>query len=104
MALPVAEYYNGPVLFEGGAVATIFANNLLNPGGLIAFRSLGSSQGNLENQFGQKILDGRLTIKNYTAMKEYDGTPLYGYYEIDGDGVTPEAEMTLVEKGVFKRM
>lgn len=32
------------------------------------------------------------------------GTPLYGYYEIDGDGVTPEAEMTLVEKGVFKRM
>ena len=26
----VAEYYNGPVMFEGGAVATILANNLLN--------------------------------------------------------------------------
>ena len=39
-APPVAEYYNGPILFEGGAVATILANNLLYRGGLIAARSL----------------------------------------------------------------
>ena len=100
----VAEYYNGPVMFEGGAVATILANNLLYRGGLIANRSLTPKQGNLENQFGHKILDSRLTIKNYTTMEEYNGTPLYGCYEIDGDGVSPEVEMTLVEKGVFKKM
>ena len=100
----VAEYYNGPVLFEGGAVATILANNLLAPGGLIAVRSLAPVRGSLADQFGQKIIDNRLTIKNYTALKEYNGTPLYGHYEVDGDGVTPEAEMTLVEKGVFKKM
>lgn len=100
----VAEYYNGPILFEGGAVATILANNLLTPGGLIAARSLFPKRGGFADQFGQKIIDNRLTIKNYTAMKEYNGTPLYGHYEVDGDGVTPEAEMILVEKGVFKKM
>ena len=100
----VEEYYNGPVMFEGGAVATILSGNLLYRGGLIANRSLGPSRGGLEDQFGGKIIDNRLTIKNYTTMKEYNGTPLYGYYEMDGDGVTPVAEMTLVEKGVFKKM
>ena len=70
----VAEYYNGPVMFEGGAVATILANNLLNPGGLIATRSLGPTRGGLGNQFGQRIIDSRLTIKNYTTKKEYSGT------------------------------
>ncbi|MFR7879869.1 MAG: hypothetical protein ACLU4J_27615, partial [Butyricimonas paravirosa] len=74
----VAEYYNGPVMFEGGAVATILANNLLNPGGLIATRSLGPTRGGLRNQFGQRIIDSRLTIKNYTTKKEYSGTLLYG--------------------------
>lgn len=100
----VTEYYSGPILFEGEAVATMLASNLLYRGGLIAGRSIAPKQGGLEAQFGQKIIDNRMTIKNYTAMKEYNGTPLFGHYEIDGDGVTPEAEMTLVEKGVFKKM
>ncbi len=100
----VAEYYNGPIMFEGGAVATILANNLLYRGGLIAARSLSPAKGGLENQFGHKIIDNRLTVKNYTTLKEYNGIPLYGYYEIDGDGVAPESEMTLVENGVFRKM
>lgn len=103
-ASPVATYYNGPVMFEGGAVATILANNLLGDGGLIAVRSLAPTLGGLEDQFGHKIIDNHLTIKNYTTMKEYNGTPLFGYYEIDANGVTPEPEVTLVEKGVFKKM
>ena len=103
-APPVAEYYNGPIMFEGGAVATILANNLLYRSGLIAARSLMPMGRGLADQFGQKIMDERLTVKNYTKKKEYNGTSLYGYYEVDGDGVTPEAEMVLVEKGVFKKM
>lgn len=103
-APPVAEYYNGPIMFEGGAVATILANNLLYRGGLIAARSLTPTRAGLADQFGHKIINSRLTIKNYTDKKEYNGTPLYGYYEFDGDGVQPETEMILVEKGVFKKM
>lgn len=75
-APPVEEYYNGPIMFEGGAVATILSGNLLYRGGLIANRSLGPSRGGLEDQFGGKIIDSRLTIKNYTTMKEYNGNPV----------------------------
>ena len=57
-----------------------------------------------DEQLGRKIMDSRLTVKNYTMLVEYDGTPLFGHYEIDGDGVVPAAELTLVENGVFKRM
>ena len=100
----VTEFYSGPVLYEGEAVATLLANNLLYRGGLIAGRFIAPQRGGLESQFGSKIIDDRLTVRNYTSMKEYKGTPLFGYYEIDADGVTPEAELTLVEKGVFRKM
>ncbi len=103
-APPVTEYYNGPIMFEGGAVATILANNLLYRGGLIAARSLTPGRGGLADQFGYKIMDDRLTVKNYTTKREYNGIPLYGYYKMDGDGVVPESEMVLVEKGIFKKM
>ena len=80
-------------------MATILANNLLYRGGLIAARSLMPMGRGLADQFGQKIMDERLTVKNYTNKKEYNGTPLYGYYEVDGDGVTPEAENGAGGKG-----
>lgn len=103
-ASPVATFYNGPIMFEGGAVATILANSLLGDGELIATRSLVPTRGGFGEQFGRKIIDSHLTVKNYTARKEYNGTPLFGYYETDANGVTPAPETTLVEKGVFKKM
>lgn len=99
----VEEYYSGPVLFEDYAVADIFSRNLLQPGNLLALRTLMPSRGMLDDQLGRKIIDSRLTIKNYTNMQEYNGIPLAGHYEIDCDGVVPEKELTLVDKGIFKR-
>ncbi len=81
----VEEFYSGPVLFEDGASSSIFVNNLLNQG-------------------GRKIIDNRLTVKNYTSLDKYDGTPLLGAYEIDAEGVIPEKEMTLVDKGILRQM
>lgn len=97
-------YYTGPVLFENSAVARIFINNLLSHGQLLAQRTLPPQPGMLEQQLNRKIIDSRLTIKNYSSVEEYNGTPLLGYYEIDGDGVVPEKEITLVERGLFKQM
>lgn len=99
----VEEYYSGPVLFEDNAVADIFSRNLLQSGNLLALRTLMPSRGMLDDQLGRKIIDSRLTIKNYTNMQEYNGIPLAGHYEIDCDGVVPEKELTLVDKGIFKR-
>lgn len=100
----IEEYYTGPVLFEEGAASRLFTDNLLSPGRLLALRTMTPARGMLDEQLGRKIMDSRLTVKNYTTLVEYDGTPLFGHYEIDGDGVVPAAELTLVENGVFKRM
>lgn len=100
----VDEYYTGPILLEDGAVATVFERNLLGRGGLVAMRTLMPGQGMLDQMLGRKVVDTRLTIKNYTNLTEYNGTPLYGHYRVDADGVKPAPEMTLVEKGIFKRM
>ena len=43
-------------------------------------------------------------MKNYTSLDKYDGTPLLGAYEIDAEGVIPEKEMTLVDKGILRQM
>ena len=95
----VEEFYSGPVLFEDG-------NNLLNQSGLFAYRKpIGQAGGRtLEGRIGRKIIDNRLTVKNYTSLEKYDGTPLLGAYEIDAEGVIPEKEMTLVDKGILRQM
>ena len=100
----IEEYYTGPVLLENEAAARFFIDNLLPQGRLLAFRRLPTGGGMLDEQLGRKVIDSRLTVKNYTSLREYHGTPLFGHYEIDGDGVTPAAELMLVENGVFKRM
>ena len=100
----VEEYYNGAMLFEDGAAATAFNRNLLAPGGLIAQRTLQPTSGMLEDLFGRQVIDSRLTIKNLTGLEEYNGTELWGHYEIDADGVKPEKEAVLVEGGVLEKL
>lgn len=97
------EYYLGPVLFEGGASARIFIDNLLPAGCLLAQRTLEPKRGMLDEQLGRKIIDTRISVKNHTNLKEHNGTRLFGHYEIDADGVIPSGELTLVENGIFKR-
>ena len=67
----VEEFYSGPVLFEDGASSSIFVNNLLNQSGLFAYRKpIGQAGGRtLEGRIGRKIIDNRLTVKNYTSWR-----------------------------------
>ena len=94
--------YKGPVLYEDGAVPMAFNQNMLTVGGLVARRMLQPSPDLLENRFGEKILDSRLSVKNLTGLEEYNGTRLWGHYAVDADGVEPAAETVLVEGGVLK--
>lgn len=103
----IKEYYNGPVMFTGGSVTNIFANSLLGNGGVVAIKSLtktGWMFNPIERRLGKKVIDTRLSVKNFTAIKEYKGKNVIGSYEIDADGVKPEAEMTLIENGILKQM
>jgi hypothetical protein len=81
----------------------LFIDNFLAPGRLLAQRSIEAKRGNMDEQLGRKVIDSRITVKNHSKLQEYKGVRLFGHYEIDGDGVTPAAELTLVEKGIFKR-
>lgn len=107
-AEPVEEFYSGPVLFEGGACSSIFTGNLLNKAGLFASRKPAGNQNQgyktLDDRIGRKIIDSRLTVKNYSTLEKYNGTPLLGAYQIDAEGVVPAKEMTLVDKGILKGM
>ncbi|WP_065218937.1 MULTISPECIES: metallopeptidase TldD-related protein [Butyricimonas] len=104
----ITEYYGGPVLFEGGACSTVFMSNLLKKGALFAYRKPDTDQvqamKTLNDRMGMKIVDSRLTIKNYSSLDKYNGTSLLGAYTIDAEGVVPPKEVTLVENGIFKGM
>ncbi len=102
------EDYSGPVLFENEAVRQIFSDNLLgNNGGLCTYRmplGIKETTTSFEDRIGKKILDSRLTVVNYSSTAEYMNVPLLGNYVVDAEGVIPEKEMLLVDKGVLKKV
>ncbi len=104
----VQEFYSGPILFEEGASSAVFVGNLLNQSGLFAYRKPLSGQSQpfktIEGRIGKKIVDTRVSVKHYSTLDKYNGTPLLGAYQIDAEGVVPEKELTLVENGIFKNM
>ena len=103
--LPImSDTYKGPVMFEDMAAAYPFTENLLENNKLYAQVMLAPNDKALGKKIGKKILDPRIDIVNYSSKSEYNGTKLMGAYSIDADGIKPEAEMTLVEKGVLKQI
>jgi Predicted Zn-dependent proteases and their inactivated homologs len=100
---PITEFYSGPVMFEGSACASIFNSNLIKQDALINARNEeGQNKKNLENRLGKKIVDSRISIKNYSTLSKYNGEKLLGSYEIDAEGVVPEKELLLVENGLLR--
>lgn len=102
---PIQEYYTGPVLFEDGACVQIFSDNLLKAGQLLAWRKPEGkpNQITFESRMGRKIVDDRLTVKNYTGLNSYNGTALFGHYDVDAEGIAPEKELVLIENGILRR-
>lgn len=100
----IDDYYSGPVMFVDGAAQSILASNLNS---FYAYRNLSQKSldfNALERRMGKKVIDSRISIKNYTSVKEYKGKKLLGYYTMDCNGVTPERELTLVENGILKNL
>ena len=103
--VPVMEdTYKGPVMFEDMAAAYPFTENLLENNKLYAQVMLAPNDKALGKKIGKKILDPRIDIVNYSSLPEYKGTKLMGSYSIDADGIKPDAEISLVEKGVLKQI
>lgn len=106
-AAPLGEAYNGPVLFEGVSGAQFFAN-MLGTGLRASRRPVAEpgrpapyQQGELESRIGARVLPASMEVVDDPSQKDWKGRPLFGTYEVDGEGVVPRA-LALIENGVLK--
>jgi hypothetical protein len=107
----IDESYTGPVLFEDIAVVSAFYSNFFYGNiSLIAERkpltATGFSYGgnSLEEMMDKRITAKEITIEDWTGTPEYKGVKLLGYAPIDGQGVVPPTQLTLVENGILKTL
>ncbi len=115
---PVTEPYFGPVLFEGQAVAEVFAKVFFgDPDGLIAVRKpvIGDEQiirfasgwiieNNLESMMGRRIISRDISIDAYPGLSDYRGENLLGSFIVDAEGIPARERVSLVENGVLNNL
>lgn len=107
----VNDFYIGPILLEKQAVSYSF-NSIVNEfGSAKTTWDINSIRYNIQNTtlnggvlLGKRFLDTKLGIHLYSDMESYGGIKLGGSYEVDFDGVRPEHDFVLVEKGMLKRL
>lgn len=107
------ESYSGPVLFEGQAVAEVFAQRFFTgSAGLNASRKpiysdtrLAMLSGKtMDSEIDKKIIAKDITIKATPYRDNFNGTTLIGNFAVDAEGVEPPKELTLVENGTLKTL
>jgi predicted Zn-dependent protease len=105
---PLADEYNGPVLFEGETAGLLFQRGL---SGLLAasrspmtdsaLRMQMAPENPFLNRLNMKVAASFLSIRDVPTLKTFDGKPLPGAYAIDEEGV-PAREVNLIEDGILK--
>jgi hypothetical protein len=115
----IQESYSGPVMFEGEAVGEIVSQCFVdNPNGLLAAKKPIVSNPMLLQRYGQylpkenkleqltdkKVISRELSVSAVNDKNSYNGIPLIGYYNVDAQGVVPEAKTALIEDGVLKTL
>ncbi len=100
LAAPVLdENYSGPVLFQGGAAASLWATFIAK--GLRADMPAVSWAGGrmmFEGMKGRRILPESVTIVDDPTVERYRGKVLYGAYQTDDEGVAAR-KVLLVDRG-----
>lgn len=111
---PVAEDYNGPILFVGQAAAELFGQGIGNF--LLGRRVPLADDPRLNSMIGLTMgnpfltkINGRVAAKFLsikavpTTLKDFNGKSLLGAYEIDEEGV-PCQDVPLIENGMLKNL
>lgn len=111
----VNDTHFGPVLFDGDAVVSLFANTLTSPSeGVWTRRSKinpspysyqAAYTGNpTEQMINKKVIARDLTVKFLNNTQFYNGERLSGYSPVDDEGVAFEKELTVIKDGVLVQM
>lgn len=111
------QTYLGPVLFEEQAAAEFFAQRFFSGfDGLLGARrplvdnpmlasALEQRMGKpLTDLLGKRLLNEQWSIKALPRTRVYQGRPLIGGSDVDGEGVVPPAEIVLVDRGTLKTL
>lgn len=105
------EEYSGPVLFQGQAVADLFATCLFGRESITATNTIGNTNGyrfdsnsSLDEKIGKKITADALTVKAKSRLKKFGPVDLLGSFDADDEGVAPPEELTLIENGILKNL
>jgi predicted Zn-dependent protease len=97
---PLFEPYTGPAILEPEATGVLFHEAIGHR--LEGDRMNDQSEGQtFKDKIGQQILPPFISVYDDPTMKEFEGTPVNGYYEYDDQGVKAQ-RVILVDKGVLK--
>ena len=106
---PVDENYTGPVLMEGLAAARYLGQALFAASGqgLSAYRppvSRNTTTRLTEERLHRRVLpaDAQLVCTPY--LHTYQGTRLWGSYDMDAEGVAPDSVLALVSDGMLQNL
>jgi hypothetical protein len=106
---PIDEPFQGPVVFEGEALAELFNYKLFGWNGLLTSRepvyavdAKRAASNKMENKIGKRICAENISIVSSPKTKSFGKIPLMGSYELDGECVTPVNDLVLVDKGILK--
>jgi hypothetical protein len=104
------EEYTGPVLFSGGAVADLFANSLFGyRDKLVASETIPDPKSTrkdfgMESKIDKLVMSEDITVTVKSSLSSFRGQDALGSYILDGEGVRPDPEFVLVEKGILKNL
>ena len=108
--VPLADAYDGPVLFEGVAAAELF--NSIIAGKLVGVRRpvsspafaqmVGGGGNDWEDLIGSLVLPRWMSVVDDPRLRSMDGHPVDNYL-VDEDGVTTRAT-TVVDHGLLKAL
>ena len=107
VSAPEIEEYHGPILFEGEAAASFFADVLqpnlgYKPAPLSKFGGMdGQSANPFAEKIGTRVLPAFISVVDDPLSKKFGNTNILTSYLVDDDGVKAE-RITLVDKGILK--
>ncbi len=100
----LSDTYKGPVMFEDMAAVYPFTENLLTLNKLYAKVILAPNDKALGKKIGKRFSTHASTSSTTLLSQNIREQSLMGAYSIDADGIKPEAEIPLVEKGILKQI
>jgi len=107
------EEYSGPVLFVGQSVAEAFSSGLLSGSeGISASDNIPKLTGGFQfdneisqdGKVGKSVVSDIISVSAKPKMKTFNGQDLLGSFEVDPEGIVPDNEVKVIEKGVLKTL